>query len=334
VIVLVTGGAGFIGLNLLRLLLRVPDCEIRVLDDFSNSSPERITQVVSASQGGAGRVRVIRADITNASSLNGVTDGVDAIVHLAAQTGVILSLANARRDMEQNIIGTFNMLEACRTAKIRRFVHASSAAVLGNVRPPQHEDMPSRPLVPYAASKAAGESYCKAYHHSFGIETIALRFSNVYGPLSWNKGSVVAKFLKGVLAGEPLVVNGDGTQTRDFIYVEDLARILVQAVQSSLDPALLGGACNIATGVQTQVIDLAHAVCAAFAARERQCRVEFGPPLIGDTLVSAPTTDRRKHLFPDATFCSIAEGLPTTIDWFLAHWPSRAKTGLPTNVAE
>ena len=222
-IVLVTGGAGFIGLNLLQQLLRAADCEIRILDDFSNSSPEKLDHVISAKPTVAARVRTIKADVTDAAAVKDAVKDVDAVVDLAAQTGIGPSLADPRSDLTLNVVGTFNVLEACRAAHVGRFVLASSAAVLGNAEPPQHEDMPSRPLSPYGASKAAAEAYCRVYHRSFGIETIALRFSNVYGPLSWSKGSVVAKFAKRALAGQPLVINGDGSQTRDFLYVEDLA---------------------------------------------------------------------------------------------------------------
>lgn len=324
-IILVTGGAGFVGLNLLRQLLRLPDCDVRILDNFSNSTPERIAHVVAETTNGAGRVRVIRADVADAGSLRGAADGVYAVIHLAAQTGTAPSLADPRGDLVQNVVGTFNMLEACRTSGVRRFVLASSAAVLGNVPPPQHEELPLRPLSPYGASKAAAEAYCTAYHTSFGIETIALRFSNVYGPLSWSKGSVIAKFLKQVLAGERLVVNGDGMQTRDFLYVEDLAHLLVAAARAPLDPTLLGSPCNVATGVQTRIVDLARAFRAEFGARGRACDFDFGPPLPSDPTVSAPATGRLKRFFPDIAFRGLEEGLSATIDWFLVNWPLRAE---------
>jgi UDP-glucose 4-epimerase len=332
--VLITGGAGFIGLNAARLLLRAPDCKIRILDDFSNSTPERVARMAMESQTGTDRIEVVRADVADVSSLNGVADGVDVIMHLAAQTGVAPSLADPRGDFANNVIGTFNMLELCRASGVRRFIFASSAAVLGNAPPPQREELPIRPLSPYAASKAAAEAYCRVYRHSFGIETIVLRFSNVYGPLSWSKGSVVARFLKRVLAGKALVVNGDGTQTRDFLHAEDLAEILVRAAQPSLDPALFGEACNVATGIQTRIADLAHAFEAQFSARGRPCRIEYGPALLGDVAVSAPATDRLRRLFPGVIFRGLDQGLPGTIDWFLTHWSPGADTDKSKSLAD
>jgi UDP-glucose 4-epimerase len=321
VIVLITGGAGFVGLNLMRQLLRVSDCQIRILDNFSNSTPERIDQVLAAGPKEGARVRVLRGDICDATAVTAAVDGVDAVIHLAAQTGIAPSLVDPGRDLQLNVVGTFNVLEACRACGVRRFVLASSAAVLGNAEPPQHEELPSRPLSPYGAGKAAAEAYCKAYSQSFGIETLALRFSNVYGPLSWNKGSVVAQFAKRAVAGQPLIVNGDGTQTRDFLFVEDLADVLVRAATSAIDPALRGQPCNVATGLQTQIADLADAFKDAFAERGRTCQIEFGPPLKGEVAVSAPATERLRRLFPGATLRSLSGGLAATIDWFLACWP-------------
>jgi UDP-glucose 4-epimerase len=201
--------------------------------------------------------------------------------------------------------------------------------VLGNAAPPQHENLAPRPLSPYGAGKAACEAYCSAFCRSFGIEAIALRFANVYGPLSWNKGSVVATFAKRCLAAKPLVINGDGTQTRDFLHVEDLADILVRAALSRLDPAQFGAPCNVATGVQTRIVDLARAIAAVFCSRGRICDIEFGPPLASDVAVSAPGTDRVKSLFPGATFRKLDEGLSATVDWFLANWPEQPARAQP-----
>ena len=160
----------------------------------------------------------------------------DAVVHLAAQTGVPKSLLNPRGDCQLNIVGTLNMLEACRAAQNGasgpRFVFASSNAPLGRQTPPATEDKAPLPVSPYGASKLAGEAYCLAYHGSWGLGTVALRFGNVYGPYSAHKTSVVAKFLDDIETSGSIVIDGDGLQTRDFIYVEDLARALLAALES------------------------------------------------------------------------------------------------------
>jgi len=320
---LITGGAGFIGLNVLQRLLRVSDQRVRILDDFSSSTPERVEQVILGGSA-SNRVQVVRGDVADANAVRRAMDGIATVVHLAAQTGVGPSIVDPVRDLEINVLGTFNVLKACADAKVRRFVMASSAATIGNARPPQREDMPSRPISPYGASKSAGEAYCSAFHHSYGIETLALRFSNVYGPLSWSKGSVVAHFAKQAIAGKPLVVNGDGSQTRDFLHVEDLSEVLCHAANGPLDSALLGEPCNVATGVQTRIGDLAGMFGKLLGERGMECRISNGPPLVGDVAVSAPAVERVKAAFPSARFRGLSEGLPSTIDWFLSHWRAGA----------
>jgi UDP-glucose 4-epimerase len=309
VIVVVTGGAGFVGLNLVSLLLAQRGWEVRIVDNFSNSTPERLARVIG------GQAQVIKADIRDPAAAAAAVEGADAVVNLAAQTGIPSSLDDPRADLEHNVLGTFNYLEAARRAGARHFVQASSAAVLGNARPPQTEDKPSRPRSPYGASKAACEGYCMAYGASFGLDCTVLRFSNVYGPLSWSKGSVVAAFAKRALAGKPLVVNGGGTQTRDFLHVGDLAQVLALAVEGRL--AAAGGApINVATGVQTSIATLADAVAAHFLESQRPCSIERGPPREGDVAVSAPSVDRLQGLLPDLELRSLAQGLPETLDWF------------------
>jgi UDP-glucose 4-epimerase len=309
VIVVVTGGAGFVGLNLVSLLLKQRNWEVRIVDNFSSSTPERLARVAD------GAARVIRADIRDAEAAAAAVEGADAVVNLAAQTGIPLSLEDPRSDLAQNVIGTFNYLEAARRAGVRSFVQASSAAVLGNAQPPQTEDKPSRPRSPYGASKAACEGYCMAYAASFGLDCTVLRFSNVYGPLSWSKGSVVAAFAKRALAGKPLVVNGGGAQTRDFLHVGDLARVLAMAVDGRLAGA--GGApINVATGMQTSIAALADGVATHFHRSKRPCTIEPGPTREGDVAISAPSVDRLRGLLPDLELRSLAQGLPETLDWF------------------
>ena len=316
-IVVLTGGAGFVGLNVLRRFLALPECEIRIFDNFSNSTPDRVDAVVGTH---TRRVETRRGDICDADALLNAVEGANAVVHLAAQTGIGPSIADPARDMMTNVGGTFNVLDSCRRAKVRRVVIASSAATIGNVPPPQREDMPALPLSPYGASKAAAEAYCSAFYRSYDLETIALRFSNVYGPLSWSKGSVVAHFAKQALTGKPLVLNGDGSQTRDFLHVEDLAEVIALSVFAALPIDALGRPCNVATGVQTRIADLAQLYKKLLRERGRDCDIIYGPPLVGDVSVSAPATDRIKSIFPSASFRALHDGLPATLDWFLARF--------------
>lgn len=243
--IVITGGCGFIGVNLVKYLLdQASDIQLKVVDNFSVGQPEDLGRVCAYKWLGDNelhqwpdKVCLIKGDILDQEMMGEICSGADGVIHLAANTGVIPSIENPRMDCETNVIGTLNLLEACRKGGASRFVQASSGAPLGEQVPPIHEDMVARPISPYGASKLCGEAYCSAYYGSFDIETAALRFGNVYGPYSSHKGSVVAKFIREILAGEPLTIYGDGSQTRDFIYIADLCR----AVWAALTRENIGG---------------------------------------------------------------------------------------------
>ena len=226
---LITGGCGFLGKNLIKFLkAEKDDVSIRVVDNFSVGQPNDLAYATTDYKKfdqldelswGSDIVQVIEGDILDASLAIGVSRGADVIVHLAANTGVGPSVENPRMDCTTNVLGTFNYLEACRVNNISRFVFASSGAPIGECIPPIHEELACHPVSPYGASKLAGEAYCSAYFRSYGVNTVALRFGNVYGPGSTHKSSVVAKFIRQAMNGETLEIYGDGSQTRDFIYL-------------------------------------------------------------------------------------------------------------------
>ena len=231
---LITGGCGFIGSNLVYHLVQQYDCSIRIVDDLSIGTREDLARVCSFAEtdrplkkGDA--VELWIGDIKNADLINKSAQDRDCIVHLAASTGVIPSIENSREDCETNVLGTLNVLEAARLHEVKKFIFASSGAPLGEQEPPIHEEKVPNPLSPYGASKLAGEGYCSAYNGSFGLKTVALRFGNVYGPRSEHKNSVVAKFIKRAIQGKKLIVYGDGKQTRDFIYIDDLVNVVLKA---------------------------------------------------------------------------------------------------------
>jgi len=242
---------------------------------------------------------------------------MDVIIHLAANTGVPVSVEKPRLDMECNVIGTFNMLEAARVDGVKRFVFASSGAPAGEVTPPIHEELPSHPVSPYGASKLAGEGYCSAFYKSFGVETVALRFSNVYGPGSTHKSSVVAKFIKQALAGEPLVIYGDGAQTRDFIYIDDLINALVL---SAAGKGIGGETFQIATSRETTLDEITALMIKVFENKGvEKPEIEKTAPRLGDVKRNFSDTSKAKKILGWQSKWTLAEGLETTVAWFLRH---------------
>ncbi len=298
---LVTGGAGFVGVNLIRLL-GSRGIAVRVLDDLSQGK--------RADLDGLGAQLVV-GDIRDEATVERALNGVDVVVHLAAHTRVVESIANPMESFDVNARGTLVLLEAARRrGGLRRFVFASTGgAILGDATPPVHEDMPARPLAPYGASKLAGEGYCSAYYGSYGLPTVALRFSNVYGPYSYQKASVVAAFFKRILAGEPLVVYGDGSQTRDFLYVGDLCRAVVGSVEHECG----GQVFHIAAGLETPIGELAERMLAVTGAR---IPIERRPARAGEVYRNCARIDRARATIGFDPSTSLAEGLAATWAWF------------------
>jgi UDP-glucose 4-epimerase len=224
--VLVTGGAGFIGSNLVEHLSAAGSYELVVLDNLSaGQSARRLPP----------EVEFIHGDFTDGAITANALRGVDAIIHLAALSGVLDSVEDPRPSFEINVAGTFQLLELARRAKVGRIINASTGgALLGKVTPPISESMAPCPLSPYGASKLAAEGYCSAFAGAYNLPCVTLRFSNIYGPRSGHKKSVVAAFIKNVIGRKPLTVFGDGTQKRDFLYVGDLVRGIELALHRDL----------------------------------------------------------------------------------------------------
>src|ERR1700761_4783444 len=217
---LVTGGCGFIGVNLIRQL-KETGAAVRVLDHLSLGKREDVAPLGVELQVG---------DIRDTKTVAKACEGIETVVHLAGHTRVLESLSDPALNFEINAAGTFNVLEASRRAGVQKVIFASTGgAILGEQVQPVHEGMLPRPISPYGASKLAGEAYCSAFFGSYGLNTVALRFSNVYGPYSYHKGSVVAAFFRNLRQKEPIVIYGDGEQTRDFVYVGDLVKAILLA---------------------------------------------------------------------------------------------------------
>ena len=323
---LITGGCGFLGINLIHRLIGKAGHRIIVLDNLSVGTRYDLNTVCQftalevGSQSGFERLSADRpvgllvGDIRDTELALKAVVGADIIIHFAANTGVQPSVQDPRQDMEMNVVGTFNYLEAARQNDVKRFVFASSGAPAGEVEPPIHEELAPHPVSPYGASKLAGEGYCSAYARSFGVETVALRFGNVYGPRSGHKSSVVAKFIRRALNGEKLEVYGDGLQTRDFVYVDDLVEAVMKAATT---PGIGGETFQIATAFETNIRELLEHMRAAFEkAGISMPQVVYSEPLVGDVRRNFSDTSKAKRELGWQPQIALPDGLQMTLqDW-------------------
>lgn len=305
--VLITGGAGFVGTNMVAHLLEVGGYEIRVLDDQSVGKRAHLEGL---------DVEFLDGDIRDSAAVSRALDGVDAVVHLAADTRVMDSIADPTHNFETNVVGTFKLLEAMRGAGVGRIVNASTGgAILGEVPPPAHEEIAPKPISPYGASKLAVEGYLSAYAGAYGMSAVSLRFSNIYGPRSYHKGSVVAHFFKRLLKGEELTIYGDGTQVRDYLYAGDL----VEGIRQALDRPV-SGVFQLGTGCPTSLNELV-ALIDDIVGPEWPVRVNYAPFREGEihTNWSDITKACAELEFEPQT--SLEDGLKATWNWFLQKYP-------------
>lgn len=319
--VLVTGGCGFIGTALIRRLRETyPGIRIRVLDSLLTGTEADLASVSTVQNGmdsglpSSDAVQLVVGDIRDPELVREAASGCSAIVHLAANTGVGPSVEDPRLDMEVNVQGTFNVLEAARLEGVPRMVFASSGAPAGEIEPPIHEEVAPHPVSPYGSSKLAGEGYCSSYWRTFGVETVCLRFGNVYGPGSGHKSSVVAKFIREALAGETCHIYGDGRQTRDFIFIDDL----VHAIQLSLESDVAGETFQIACGMERTVAEIAELISTALARKGVEMRIEHEAARRGDVLRNYSDTRKAQDMLGWQPTVSLEEGIERTVDDFLS----------------
>lgn len=323
---LITGGCGFIGANLVHHLCASGGQAVRVVDNLSAGTrddlrrvtefTERAPEDVGAFKAADGKVELVVGDALDEELAVRAAEGVDVIVHLAANTGVAPSVEDPRHDCTTNVLGTLNYLEAARHHEVPRFVFASSGAPIGEVEPPIHEELAPHPKSPYGASKLAGEGYCSAYHGTFGVETVALRFSNVYGPRSSHKSSVVAKFIRRALEGKTLEIYGDGQQTRDFIHTVDLIRaIRLAATQDGVG----GEVFQIATNSETTINELAERLVPILEeeAGLDDIEVQHTAPRQGDLRRNYSDTSKAEEVLGWTAQIDLGEGLNRTVKSFI-----------------
>lgn len=247
--ILVTGGCGFIGANLVPLL-ESSGSTVRVLDNLSKGSTEFL-------RGSNADIRI--GDIRDRTAVAAALDGIETVIHLAAYGSVVESVADPEDNFDVNVRGTFVTLDEARKARVSRFIFASTGgALIGNAEPPVDETSLPRPISPYGSSKLCGEAYCSSFAAAYGMSITALRFANVIGPWSWHKKGAVTAFAKAILEGRPITIYGDGSATRDFLMVDDLCL----GIRLALDASLPGfNVFHPAPGREVSVAELAHLMC-------------------------------------------------------------------------
>lgn len=301
--VLVTGGAGFIGSHVVERLAKEND--VTVVDDFSVGTMENLRQVER-------RIRVLHADIADRASIDRAVKDSQVIFHLAVVC-LRVSISDPMRSHLTNDLGTLNLLLSAQETSIERFVHVSSSEAYGSaVRVPMDEDHPFNPTTPYGASKAAGEQYALSFYRTYGLPAMVVRPFNTYGPrehVDGPSGEVIPKFVARAMAGRPLLVFGDGQQTRDFTWVGDAARGIVLAGECD---SLVGSAVNIARGHEVSILKIANLVRELVGTT---VPIEHLPERPGDVRRHLASTARAKEFLGFAADVSIEDGLARYIEW-------------------
>jgi UDP-glucose 4-epimerase len=300
---LVTGGAGFIGGHLVEALL-LTGWSVRVLDDFSSGREENLEAV-------RGRIELVRGDLADPEVAERAVEGVEVVFHQGAVPSVPRSVAEPLRTNRANVDGTLGVLEAARRAGVRRVVYAASSSAYGDTEVlPKVETMPANPRSPYALQKYAGEVYCRLYHELYGLETVALRYFNVFGPRQDPKSAyaaVIPRFATACLRGEAPHIHGDGEQSRDFTYVADTVRANLLAADA---PQASGQVINVAGGRRISLNQLLAAIQEIVGSDVEPIH---DPPRPGDVRHSLADLGRARALLDFAPMVPVEDGLRRTV---------------------
>jgi len=297
----VTGGAGFIGSHLVDRLID-EGFEVVVLDDFSTGSLENLRLHV-----GKDNFHIVKGDVRNRVDVKKAVEDVDYIFHLAAIVSVELSIKNPVLVEEVNVGGTLNLLEESLSLDLKKFVYVSSCAVYGNPKYlPIDEEHPTKPLSPYGVSKLTAEHYCKVFYRIYGLKTVCLRLFNVYGPRQavGPYSGVIAKFVDRLKNGKPPIIYGDGKQTRDFIFVEDVVDACLRAMDSK---KCVGEVVNIGSGIETSINELAQVISRLFGIEE--VKPVYAESRVGEIRRSCADISKAKKLLEFKSKISLEEGL-------------------------
>jgi UDP-glucose 4-epimerase len=306
--ILVTGGCGFIGANLVPML----DAEgyaVRVLDNLSKGSTSFLAE---------SRVDIRIGDIRDRAAVADALVGVDAVIHLAAYGSVVDSVADPAENFDVNVRGTFIVLDEARKCGVTRVVFASTGgALIGNAEPPVDETSVPRPISPYGSSKLCGEAYCSSFAAAYGIDIIALRFANLIGPYSWHKKGAVTAFFKAIIDDRPIIIFGDGSATRDFLYVGDLCSGIGAALSSGLSGF---NVFHLASGRGVDVRSLAR--MAAETANRPNHPVHYAAHRAGEVERNFASYELAEKTFGFRPQVSVEEALALTWDWIRSACPT------------
>jgi UDP-N-acetylglucosamine/UDP-N-acetyl-alpha-D-glucosaminouronate 4-epimerase len=307
----VTGGSGFIGSHLVERLLRDhPQARVRILDNFSTGCAENLPFAPAAGD----RLEVVRGDIRDLALVERTVAGASTIFHQAAMRSVPRSVADPLGANDHNVNGTLNVLEAARRAGVRRVVYASSSSVYGD-RPelPKREDQPPSPISPYAVSKATGELYAAVWSRLYGVETVGLRYFNVFGPRqdpASEYAVVIPRFIVWALRGTPLEIHGDGQQSRDFTYIDNVVEANCLAAEA---PDVSGQVFNVGCGDRVSLLQIVERLEASLG---HAIPRRHTPQRAGDVPHTLADIDRAKRLLGYSPLVHFDEGLRRTLDYF------------------
>ncbi len=309
---LVTGGAGFIGSNIVRYLVENNKGDVRVLDDLSTGHEQNLASVID-------KIDFIRGDIRDADCVKRAVDNIDYVLHLAAIPSVPLSVKEPDITHDANINGTLRLLIASRDAGVRRFVFTSSSSIYGDTPVmPKVETMKPEPISPYGIHKLVGEHYCRVFYHLYGLRTVSLRYFNVFGPYQnpeSDYAAVIPKFINMVVANQKPTIFGDGEQTRDFTYVSNIVNANICACESDLGDNF-GQVFNIACN---QSISLNELVAMINDILGKNIEPVYLEPREGDIKHSLADINKAKDIMGFAPKILMKEGLRLTVEWYKAQ---------------
>lgn len=303
---LVTGGAGFIGSNIVEELVRRKQ-RVRVLDNFITGKIENIKPFM-------GRIELIKGDIRDRKTLKRALKGVDYVLHQAALRSVPKSVDDPFTTNDINVFGTLSLLMAAKEAKAKRVVYASSSSAYGDVKKfPQKETDYASPISPYGVSKLAAENYCVTFAKTFGLETVSLRYFNVFGPRQNPESkysAVIPMFIFRMLKGKSPIVEWDGRQSRDFTYV---ANVVEANLRACVAPGISGEVFNVACGTTTSVLDIVNGINRILGTK---IKPEYAPKRRGDVRKTYASVKKMKHLLKIRKQINFYGGLKRTVEWF------------------